>query len=123
MANRFQHAILLDHSKNLFGSVIPTQVDPIERRFLVGPIHEAARDRIAVLASVSEHRRSERSSLHSILIRERLKPFVDVPAIIVTTMDDIHFLHPVLPDIGQPEIAGEWIKAEPPGVPEAIGPD
>jgi len=44
-------------------------------------------------------------SSFSILVGERFKPLVYVPTVVLAAMDDVHFLHPVLPDIGQPQIA------------------
>ena len=57
------------------------------------------------------------------LVGERFKPFEDIPAVVLAAVHDVHFLHSILPDVGEPEIAGDGIEAEAPGVAETAGPD
>src|SRR5882672_1611466 len=83
----------------------------------------AARDRVAVFPLVGEDRRREISAFLSILIGERFKPLVHIPAVVFTAMNDVHLLLPILSDIREPEIARDAIEAEAPWVAEPVCPN
>src|SRR4030095_1536106 len=65
----------------------------------------------------------ERGAIFSMWMGERLEPLEPIPAMVFAAMDDVHFLDAILPDISQPQIAGETIEAEAPRIAKTVGPD
>src|SRR5205823_854778 len=59
----------------------------------------------------------------AIAIGERLETFKDIPSVILTAPHDGDFLHAILPNVANPQVARDRIEAESPRLAESPGPD
>ena len=82
----------------------------------------SARDGIAILVTIGKDRLKLFALVATVLVREALEPFVNIPTVVPALFNRGHFLDPVLPYVGQPEIACLLVEAKTPEIPQPIGP-
>src|ERR1051325_6661671 len=123
LPNGSQFTILLDDSPDALRRVIATDIYAIKGRGLVATIDVTARNRVAIFPFVGKYRRCIGHPFLAVVVRERFKSFIDVPAMVLAPSNDGNFFDAVLPNISDPEIAGHHIETESPWLAKAIGPN
>src|SRR4051794_24588689 len=91
---------------------------------MVIPSHYAtARNRVPKFTGIREERHREVTAILPELVRKRFKALVDIPPVVLSAPDKLDLLHPILPHVRQPELAGNPVKTEAPRIAEPVSPN
>ena len=87
------------------------------------PVDVAAGDGTGLGVAVLDDRRQDGGRPRLPAGPIRVAPLRDVPAVVAAAPDEVDHLAEVLADVAGPEVAGGAVEAEPPGLPQPVGPD
>src|SRR5262249_59934869 len=103
--------------QDLAGSVAPGDVRADEAFQLRAAIDIAAGDRPRLGVGVLDDRRQDGGGALLPVRLIRVVPLPDIPAVVPPALDQINQLPEILADITGPEVSGNAVDAESPGIP------
>ena len=108
---------------DLAGIVVPVDVGADEVFQPRAAIDIAAGDRPRLGVGVLDDRRQDGGGALLPVRLIRVVPLPDIPAVVPPAPDQINQLPEILADVTGPEVSGNAVDAESPGIPQSVGPD
>ena len=95
----------------------------MKRRGRIAAVNVSARHRVTIAPAIGRDRRRIALALPLAQVGEPLEALDDIPPVVLAAAHDGDFLHAILADIADPEIASRGIKAEAPRLAKTHRPD